>query len=103
MTREEARKKLIHDHCCVPGKCIRIAGGIGVCEDCEIKAAADALAQESPKMGHWINSEDDPDTLFCSECNCRLDDEQTYIPLNYCPKCGAKMRGEVKYDKGKSR
>jgi len=42
------------------------------------------------KIGHWRIMPYEQ-TMFCSECNCRLDDEQTYLPLNYCPKCGAKM------------
>lgn len=47
-------------------------------------------AQPMIKRGHWriVPYEQ---TIFCSECNCRLDDEQTYSPLNYCPNCGAKM------------
>ena len=56
----------------------------------------DRLDKELPpvtpkqKTGHWriVPYEE---TMFCSECNCRLNDEQTYLPLNYCPNCGAKM------------
>ena len=31
-------------------------------------------------------------TLTCDNCGCDLVHEQTYIPLNYCPKCGKRMR-----------
>ena len=53
-----------------------------------------ALEQE-PKTGHWKTVPEE-ETLYCSECNLRLDDEQTYMPLHYCPNCGAKMESEDK-------
>lgn len=43
-----------------------------------------------PETAHWIKVPDE-ETFFCSKCNCRLDDEQTYLPLNFCPNCGRKM------------
>lgn len=46
--------------------------------------------QPQTKTGHWIKVPYEQ-TFFCSECNCRLDDEQTYVPLNYCPNCGCRM------------
>lgn len=43
-----------------------------------------------PETAHWIKVPGE-ETFFCSKCNCRLDDEQTYLPLNFCPNCGRKM------------
>lgn len=45
------------------------------------------------KKGHWIAVQYEQ-ILYCSECGLRLDDEQTYIPLHYCPNCSAEMRRE---------
>lgn len=58
----------------------------------QILANINILIGEEPRTGHWriVPYEE---TMFCSECNCRLSDEQTYLPLNYCPNCGAKMIG----------
>lgn len=54
-----------------------------------------SVTQQEPKTGHWKNVPYEEtlfeETLFCSECNLQLVDEQTYIPLHYCPNCGAKM------------
>ena len=49
-----------------------------------------ALLEQEPRKGYWKTVPYEQ-TLYCSECNLRLDDEQTYILLNYCPKCGARM------------
>ena len=45
------------------------------------------------KQGYWIK---DSYLHRCSECGyatCGTDDEGDYIPNNYCPNCGADMRG----------
>lgn len=36
--------------------------------------------------------------LFCENCGCHLQDEQTYIPCNYCPNCGAEMTKTVEVE-----
>ena len=46
--------------------------------------------EQKPRKGKWKHIQYE-ETLCCSECGCRLVDEQTYIPLHYCPNCGAKM------------
>ena len=46
--------------------------------------------EQEPRKGHWTTVLHE-EILFCSECHQRLVDEQTYIPLHYCPNCGAKM------------
>lgn len=53
-------------------------------------AITNATAFSKQETGYWIRVPDE-DTLYCSKCNCRLDDEQTYLPLNFCPNCGIKM------------
>lgn len=52
--------------------------------------------EQEPRKGHWKHIQYE-ETLCCSECGCQLVDEQTYIPLHYCPNCGADMR-EVQED-----
>ena len=46
--------------------------------------------KQEPRKGHWTTVLHE-EILFCSECHQRLVDEQTYIPLHYCPNCGARM------------
>ena len=55
--------------------------------------------QPEPKTGKWIGTEfdgyADGNPVFyewqCSECGCIFEDEEpTY---NFCPNCGAKMKG----------
>ena len=58
----------------------------------EMQLAIKKLEQE-PRKGYWKTVLYE-ETLYCSECNLRLTDEQTYIPLHYCPNCGAKMESE---------
>ena len=54
-----------------------------------LKHLPPATPQEQ-KIGHWTTVLHE-EILFCSECHQRLVDEQTYIPLHYCPNCGARM------------
>lgn len=57
--------------------------------------AIEALEQE-PKTGHWIK--DNPFTKpYCSECktSCIGLHGFDYTLTNFCPNCGADMRGEV--------
>jgi len=65
----------------------------------DFSTAIKALEQE-PKIGYWKTVPNE-DTLYCSHCNLRLDDEQTYIPLNYCPSCGYKMESEKEHEQRK--
>lgn len=58
------------------------------------------LLEQEPKIGYWKTVPYE-DTLFCSHCNLRLDDEQTYIPLHFCPNCGYKMESEKEYEQRK--
>ena len=51
-------------------------------------------AQPERKHGKWII---DGHHIVCSVCGvgmCRLDREGDPIPMEYCPNCGADMRGE---------
>ena len=47
-------------------------------------------------MSNWIKLDREPDgklAFECSEC-CAL----VASPCNYCPRCGAKMDGEIEYE-----
>ena len=47
-----------------------------------------------PKTAHWIaveNEEMETVGYYCSECDLPMETEQR---TNFCPNCGAKMRGE---------
>ena len=43
--------------------------------------------------GRWETNSDRPDSLICSICKCGFD-MWKHDPHNYCPNCGADMRGE---------
>lgn len=48
-------------------------------------------AQPERKKGKWVDSDySDPCWYVCSECG-----RQTDMCENYCPNCGADMRGET--------
>ena len=58
-----------------------------------------ATTEQSSKVGEWIGTEYDGYAdgnpvyyeWICSECKCVVEDEE---PMwNYCPNCGAKMKG----------
>ena len=68
----------------------------------DIKATVDSLpsAQPERKKGNWIDGEHDQwmngvFALRCSECNggYHLSSEHVIGVWNYCPNCGADMRG----------
>ena len=56
----------------------------------EVQQAADV----APVVhGRWETNSDRPDSLICSICKCGFD-MWKHDPHNYCPNCGAYMRGE---------
>ena len=84
-----------------------------LCEECPIYGQTgcdhcfeDALQyvigmlEQEPKTGEWIEQNDDYfDWYECSECGYGSEGEMQYsseydVRTNYCPNCGADMRGE---------
>lgn len=59
--------------------------------DCILKSihAADVAPV---RHGRWVTHSDRPDSLICSVCKCGFD-MWKHDPHNYCPNCGADMRG----------
>ena len=61
------------------------------------KKAIEALpsVQPEPKEGHWIEEKIYRDVIECncSECG-QLMTTAASVRMNYCPNCGAKMKGE---------
>lgn len=51
------------------------------------------IEAETVKHGRWETNSDRPDSLICSICKCGFD-MWKHDPHNYCPNCGAYMRGE---------
>ena len=87
MTREEAIKKLLEEHC---------GYGDGDCDrckfKCEIYMAIEAL-RERPK-GRWVK---DGDWLICMECDSEINVKNSLgveNKRNFCPNCGSDNRGE---------
>lgn len=56
-----------------------------------LSVAIEALEQE-PRKGHW----DIKDNMWwvCSACGCQTRMMKKYNVPNFCPACGADMRGE---------
>ena len=51
------------------------------------------LVEYTPvKYGRWINRPSNSNQVYCSECAMILDGMANVF--NYCPNCGADMRGE---------
>ena len=48
-------------------------------------------AQPERKKGKWIH--DNPNSFKCSRCNKYLDIGCGNMKMNFCPNCGADMRG----------
>ncbi len=63
-----------------------------------LKVAIKALEQE-PRKGHWVAHNDDCNDWYeCSECGYGSEGEMQFnsehdVRTNYCPYCGADMRG----------
>ena len=50
---------------------------------------------EERKTGNWVGIDDEPcETFECDVCGFVLDDWIEGAFYNYCPNCGADMRGE---------
>lgn len=51
-------------------------------------------AQSERKTGRWIQLTcDSAEWWYCSECNGRVQ-MNPWVKYNYCPNCGADMKGE---------
>ena len=67
------------------------------CEVDDVKAELEeAPTAQERKKGKWIRLDEYPDdeSLKCSECGVVLEDWVMGAFFNYCPNCGADMRGE---------
>ena len=89
MTRQEARRKLfdiLHDD--------RLSWTPDSVE--ALQMAIDVLGQKKRGIGKWVHRNDDyNDWLECSQCGYGSEGEVKYGEnTNYCPNCGADMRGE---------
>lgn len=81
------------------------AGGMGTVkwsEDVIYFAAAERVLTELPsaqperKKGNWVGIDDEPcETFECDRCGFVLEDWIQGAFYNFCPNCGADMRGEA--------
>ena len=103
--KKEGEKETEH-HRCLP---ILRKGEITMCNNCIHKAVCSIYTAtgglnrcehfRENRKGRWI--EDDPCcSRYCSICNFRVHDDASFelygtylIKPNYCPSCGADMRG----------
>lgn len=56
-----------------------------------LRMAIEALQEPERKKGRW---EADGIAMVCDQCGKKLVVEQGDADVNYCPHCGADMRGE---------
>lgn len=54
------------------------------------KALAELSSAQSDRIGQWVLKPNIYGVAYCSECWYELHTNNT----NYCPNCGAKMKGE---------
>lgn len=73
--------------------CFELRGVFGRCEDA-LKALPSA--QPERKKGRWIkvNGKTAINCSACYHCSWSLSFEDTVKRFNFCPNCGADMRGE---------
>lgn len=52
------------------------------------------LLPSAERKGHWIGIDDYPyESWECDQCGCIYEEMPSWTP-NFCPNCGADMRGE---------
>ena len=76
-----------------------IADGVKKLPECKESLEMAIKALENQKTGHWEEEEMyDGDVAYrCSECGeefCLMEGTPIDNLYNYCPNCGAKMKGE---------
>ena len=60
-----------------------------------IKGIVDCMPTIEPKQGHWVGIDDEPyDDWECDRCGEIVTDCGWDVLPNFCPNCGADMRGE---------
>ena len=64
-----------------------------ICEGMQDVVNIHTIEAEPVRHGRWETNSDRPDSLICSICKCGFD-MWKHDPHNYCPSCGADMRGE---------
>ena len=64
-----------------------------ICKGMQDVVNIHTIEAETVKHGMWETNSDRPDSLICSICKCGFD-MLKHDPHNYCPNCGAYMRGE---------
>ena len=64
-----------------------------ICKGMQDVVNIHTIEAEPVRHGRWETNSDRPDSLICSICKCGFD-MWKHDPHNYCPNCGAYMRGE---------
>ena len=64
-----------------------------ICKGMQDVVNIHTIEAEPVRHGRWETNSDRPDSLICSICKCGFD-MWKHDPHNYCPNCGADMRGE---------
>lgn len=64
-----------------------------------IEELIEKLPSAERKKGHWVSTDDgwDGEYFVCSECGCPwtlIEGSPEDNGMNFCPNCGADMRGE---------
>lgn len=87
-----SRKALLEKAVEVPGYISKMVSSYDI-------ATAPAVAAQPVKRGRWEKNWHDNNLIGheyeeCPFCGCMISDTEKFWDCNYCPNCGADMRGE---------
>lgn len=91
--------KLIRQLCLVSPDCDEFGRGVATGISAAIQKTADTptLTLDDLRLkGEWNTCSPYDDLIFeweCSICGRCVESEEDYMPFNFCPNCGADMRG----------
>jgi len=60
----------------------------------DVMVVIDNAPTVEPKTGRWKRTKAYPNIIFCDECGEPFEQSNSKDKWNYCPNCGADMRGE---------
>ena len=95
MIKEKQIEEMAEDlrHSC-EGECFRNKDGFIDCEVCKACLLYEAGYRKQSE-GEWVFEHEFYGKMFCSNCKkeALVNEDNEYVDSDYCPYCGAKMKG----------